>query len=548
MDGIAVNLIYEDGVLVKGATRGDGRTGEDITANLKTIKSVPLKLRGDFPKILEARGEVYMQTDDFEKLNERLGEAGGKVFANPRNGAAGSLRQKDPSVTADRPLSLVCHGIGYVQGVRLRSHWEALQLLRDVGLRTNPKNKQLKTLEEVFEFCTHWQDHRHDVPYEIDGSVVKVDPIGDQEELGFTAKAPRWAIAYKFPPEERTTLLRGINVHVGATGAATPWAQLEPVFVGGVTVSTATLHNEDEVHRKDVRIGDTVIVRRAGDVIPEVVGPVTSKRTGKERRFKMPKKCPSCGEPIVREEGEAVARCVNMDCPSQRIERLFRFSSRGAMDIEGLGYKTIIDFVERGWMRDVGDIYSLTPKQLEGLEGWGQISINNLMKNLERSKSRPLGALLFALTIPHVGGKVARDIATEVGSVDRLRSMSVEEIEAIEGIGPIVAASIEKFFSNERNIEVIDKLKTAGVDPREEPRQKGGPLEGKTFVLTGGLERFTRDEAAAAIESRGGKVASSVSKKTDYVVAGENPGSKLAKAESLGTTILDEEAFTEVLD
>ena len=361
MDGIAVNLIYEDGVFVKGATRGDGRRGEDITANLKTVRAVPLKLRGKAPQILEVRGEVYMATEDFEKLNSSLGEKDLKTFANPRNAAAGSLRQKDPQVTASRNLSLICHGVGYVEGKRFKAHSEALAAARDWGLRTNPKNERVEDLDQVYEYCRNWEEHRHDVAYEIDGVVVKVDSIAQQDELGWTAKAPRWAIAYKFPPEERTTLLKDIKVHVGRTGVATPWAQLEPVFVGGVTVSTATLHNEDEVARKGVLIGDTVIVRRAGDVIPEVVGPVESLRTGKEKKFRMPKKCPSCGSDIVRREGEAAAYCVGSDCPSQRIERLFHFASRGGMDIEGLGYKTIYEFVERGWLRDVADIYYLDP-------------------------------------------------------------------------------------------------------------------------------------------------------------------------------------------
>ena len=547
MDGVAVNLIYENGVLVRGATRGDGRTGEDITANLKTIKAIPLKLRGRYPKILEARGEVYMTTADFEKLNERLGEEIGKTFANPRNAAAGSLRQKDPSVTARRALSLVCHGVGYVEGMRMTSHRESLQLLRDIGLRTNPNNKGVGTLDEVFEYVTHWQEHRHDVPYEIDGIVVKVDKIGQQEELGYTSKAPRWAIAYKFPPEERTTKLENIEVHVGRTGAVTPFARLDPVFVGGVTVTTATLHNEDEVKRKDVRIGDMVIVRRAGDVIPEVVGPVESKRTGKEKKFRMPKKCPSCGSEIVREEGEAVSRCVGLDCPSQRVERLFHFASRGAMDIEGLGYKTILDFTERGWLKNVSDIYYLQPEQLEGLEGWGQISIDNLFKAIEGSKQKPLANLLIGLGIRHLGGTASRDVAAEAGSMDRLRAMTEEELEAIEGVGSVIASSVRSFFEQERNLEVIDRLKEAGVDPKEAPKKKGGPLEGQTFVITGTLDDFTRDEAAAAIEERGGKIASSVSKKTTAVIVGANPGSKLAKAESLGTEILDEKAFKKLL-
>ncbi|MDP9067090.1 MAG: NAD-dependent DNA ligase LigA [Actinomycetota bacterium] len=548
MDGVACNLIYEDGVFVKGATRGDGRTGEDITANLKTVRAVPLKLRGTPPKVLEVRGEVYMRTDDFEKLNSALGERDLKTFANPRNAAAGSLRQKDPKVTAERNLSLICHGVGYVEGLRLTAHSKALEMVREWGLRTNPENRRVADLDAVYDFCRNWEKHRHDVPYEIDGVVVKVDSIAQQEELGWTAKAPRWAIAYKFPPEERTTLLKDIKVHVGATGAATPWAQLEPVFVGGVTVSTATLHNEDEVARKDVRIGDTVIVRRAGDVIPEVVGPVTATRTGKERKFKMPTNCPSCGAEIVRPEGEAVARCMNSDCPSQRLERLFRFASRGAMDIEGLGYKTLMEFIQRGWLRDVGDIYSLDPAEILNLENWGEISVNNLMSAIEKSKTRPLGNLLFGLTIPHVGGTVARDLAGEVGSVGRLAQMTQAELEAIEGIGPVVAASVARFFAEPRNQEVIEKLRRAGVDPREAPKKKEGPLLGKSFVITGTLADFTRDEAQKAIEERGGKVTSSVSKKTDYVVVGDNPGaSKYDKAVALKVPLLDEAAFKKLL-
>ncbi|HVF52903.1 MAG TPA: NAD-dependent DNA ligase LigA [Actinomycetota bacterium] len=548
MDGIAVNLIYEDGALVKGATRGNGLVGEDITGNLKTVRAVPLRLQGKPPSVMEVRGEVYMRTDEFTKLNETLGDAGAKTFANPRNAAAGSLRQKDPKVTASRNLSLICHGVGFLRGARFTSHWEALETLRDLGLRTNPENRRLTTLEEVYEFCAHWQEHRHDVPYEIDGVVVKVDPISEQEELGSTSKAPRWAIAYKFPPEERTTLVKNISVHVGRTGAATPWAQLEPVFVGGVTVSTATLHNEDEVKRKDIRIGDTVVVRRAGDVIPEVVGPVTSKRTGKERKFKMPKKCPSCGSDIVRPEGEAVARCTGIDCPSQRVERLFHFASRGGMDIEGLGYQTIIAMVDRGWLRDVGDIYSLTREQLAELEGFGEKSIDNLMRAIEASKKRPLSNLLIGLGIRHVGGTSGRDLAAEVGSLDRLKTITQEELEGIEGIGPVIATSIRDFFDQKGNLQVIAKLQAAGVDPTEVARVASGPLSGRTFVVTGTLEGFSRSEAIAAVEDRGGKVASSVSKKTDFVVVGENPGSKHDKAVTLGVPVLDEAAFTKLLD
>jgi DNA ligase (NAD+) len=547
MDGLAVNLIYERGLLAKGATRGDGYTGEDITANLRTIQAVPLRLRGSVPDVLEVRGEVYMQVADFERLNERLGADGTRLFANPRSAAAGSLRQKDPAITAQRKLSLVCHGVGYVEGVRFSSHSEALEAIKGWGLRVNTRNRRVETLDDVYEHCSYWQEHRHDVGYEIDGVVVKVDSIAQQEELGYTAKAPRWAIAYKFPPEERTTVLRNIKVNVGRTGAATPFAELEPVFVGGVTVVAATLHNEDEVARKGVMVGDTVIVRRAGDVIPEVVGPVVSKRTGNERPWRMPKKCPSCGSAIVREEGEAVARCIGLDCPSQRVERLFHFASRGAMDIEGLGYQTILALVAKGWLEDVADIYYLDRDRLAQLDGFADKSVDNLVTSIERSKQRPLGHLVYGLGIRHVGGTASFKIASEVGSLERLAEMSLEDLEAVEGIGPVIARSIATFFAQDRNLEVIEKLRAAGVNTKAPPKKKGGPLEGKTLVITGSLEDFTRPQATAAVEARGGKVTSSVSKKTDYVVVGKDPGSKYDKAVQLGVETLDEEGFKAVL-
>ncbi|MFN2489163.1 MAG: NAD-dependent DNA ligase LigA [Actinomycetota bacterium] len=548
MDGVAVNLIYERKAFVKGATRGDGRVGEDITANLRTVRAVPLRLRDGAPDVVEIRGEVYMATGDFEKLNARLGAQGERTFANPRNAAAGSLRQKDPKVTDERNLSLICHGVGYVEGIRFPSHWDALEAVKEWGLRVNSRNRRVQSLDEVYEHCSYWQAHRHDVDYEIDGVVVKVDQIAQQEELGYTAKAPRWAIAYKFPPEERTTLLKDIKVHVGRTGAVTPFAELEPVFVGGVTVSTATLHNEDEVKRKDVLIGDTVIVRRAGDVIPEVVGPVTSNRDGNERAFEMPSKCPSCGSAIVREEGEAVARCTGLDCPSQRVERIFHFAARGAMDIEGLGYQTIMMLVERGRLRDVGDIYSLRREQFTGLEGWGDKSIGNLFTAIESSKQRPLANLIYGLGIRHVGGTAAQVLAPEVGTLDRLIDMSAEELEAVEGIGQIIARSIETFFDQARNLEVIDKLRAAGVNTKGPPKRAGGSLEGKRLVITGSLESFTRDQATSAIEERGGKVTSSVSKKTDHVIVGKDPGTKYDKAVELGVDVLDEAAFAHLLE
>ncbi|MBW3595101.1 MAG: NAD-dependent DNA ligase LigA [Actinobacteria bacterium] len=547
MDGVAVNLIYEDGAFVKGATRGDGRVGEDITANLRTIQAVPIKLRGKPPGILEVRGEVYMRTDDFEKLNRSLEEHGQKAFANPRNSAAGSLRQKDPKVTAERKLSLVCHGVGYVEGMRFSSHWESLEAIREWGLRTNPENRRVDDLDAVYGFCTQWQDHRHDVPYEIDGVVIKVDPIAQQEELGYTAKAPRWAIAYKFPPEERTTLLENIFVHTGRTGAVTPFAQLDPVFVGGVTITTATLHNEDEVGRKDVRPGDTVIVRRAGDVIPEVVGPVLTKRPKGTKPWKFPKRCPSCKSELVRNEGEAVTRCVNVDCPSQRVEKIFHFAGRGGMDIEGLGYQTVVALIDKGYLQDFGDVYFLTREQLAELDGFGDKSIDNLMNAIDRSRSRDLGNVIAALGIPMVGSTVAHLLAREVRSLEKLEQMSTDDLEAIEGIGPVMAQAIASFFAEPRNREILQKLRDGGVVPVPPPEAKEGPLTGKTFVLTGSLEKFSRSEAQRAIEDRGGKVASSVSKKTDYVVVGDNPGSKYDKALQLGVETLDEAALEKLL-
>ncbi len=548
MDGVAVNLIYEKGVLASGATRGDGRVGEDITANLKTIRAVPLKLRGKPPDAVEARGEVYMRTDDFEKLNSALGEQGLRTFSNPRNAAAGSLRQKDPSVTARRNLSLVCHGVGLVQGKRFATHWDALQSLRGWGLRTNPENRQVESLDDVYDFCHYWEEHRHDVPYEIDGVVVKVDPIAQQEELGWTSKAPRWAIAYKFPPEERTTLLKDIFASVGRTGVVTPFANLETVFVGGVNITTATLHNEDEVARKDVRRGDTVTVRRAGDVIPEVVGPVLSKRPKSAKPWKMPSKCPSCGSELVRAEGEAATRCPNIyECPAQRRERIFHFASRGGMDIEGLGYQTIIALIELGYLTDVSDIYFLTPEQIAELEGFGEKLIDNLMRAIDASRRRPLAAVLRALGIPHVGGAAAEVLAQEVRSLDKLAKMSEEELEAIEGIGPIIARAIASYFADKRNRQVIERLKKGGVEPVAPAAKKEGPLSGQSFVITGGLESMSRDEATTAIEELGGKVTSSVSKKTDYVVVGDNPGSKYDKAVQLGVPTLDEAGFKKLL-
>src|SRR5918992_212185 len=439
IDGVAVALTYEQVTYPGGATRGEGVLGDDITANIRTIRSVPARLRGSaHPPALEVRGEVYLPVKAFEKLNEELLEKGQRAFANPRNAAAGSLRQKDPQVTASRPLRLWCYGIGFSPGRRFERHSEALDYLKESGLPVPPTTERMETLEEVFSFCERWQEHRHDIDYEIDGVVVKVDQIPLQEELGATSKAPRWAIAYKFPPEERTTLLRGIFVHTGRTGVVTPFAQLEPVFVSGVTVTTATLHNQDEVKRKDVRPGDTVVVRRAGDVIPEVVGPVPSKRPKGARPWRFPKKCPSCGTGLVRTG--AYWKCPNRrGCPSQNIEWLFAFASRGAMDIEHLGYKTGLALIERGWIEDPADIYSITDQQLAELPGFKEKSISNLRRSIEESRDRELWRPPGALDLPHVRSRIGTVPADAFGSIDRLREASVEDLEAVEEVGPIVA-------------------------------------------------------------------------------------------------------------
>jgi DNA ligase (NAD+) len=547
IDGVAVALTYDHGVYVRGATRGDGVTGEDITANIRTVRAVPQRLRlADPPALLEVRGEMYLPVKAFERLNEQLIEAGGRAFANPRNAAAGSLRQKDPGVTASRPLRLWVHGLGWAEGKRFESHSASLDWVREAGLPVDPNLRVVGSLDDVFERTQHWQEHRHSVDFEIDGVVVKVDQIGLQEELGATSHAPRWAIAYKFPPEERTTLLRKIEVHTGRTGIVTPFARLEPVFISGVTVTTATLHNEDEVKRKDVREGDTVIVRRAGDVIPEVVGPVPAKRPKGLRPWRFPKKCPSCGTPLVREEGGAYWRCPNKrGCPLQNVEWLFAFASRGAMDIEGLGYKTGGLLLDMGWIQDPADVYSLTAEQLQQLPLFAEKRIENLLAAIEASKDRPVWRLLVALNIAHVGSTVARLLAQAFVSIDALAAASEEEVAAVEGVGPIIAKSVVEWFADDHKRRLIEKLRGAGVrmaDPEPE-KPAEGPLSGQTLVLTGSLGTLSRDDAARAAEEAGAKVTSSVSKKTDFVVAGESPGSKLAKAEQLGVEVIDEQEF-----
>jgi DNA ligase (NAD+) len=554
IDGLAVVLTYRDGVLSTGATRGDGVTGEDVTANLRTIKSVPLRLLGkDHPAVLEVRGEVYMPEKAFEELNQRQAEAGDRIFANPRNAAAGSVRQKDPTVTASRNLAIWVYQLGLVEGGPVfETHAETMQYLRDAGFRTNPASERLRTIDEVLDYVERAEKGRHETGYQTDGVVIKVDGLPDQDSLGFTSKAPRWAIAYKFPPEEQVTLLKAIQINIGRTGAATPFAVLDPVFVGGATVGMATLHNADQVALKDVRVGDQVIVRRAGDVIPEVVGPVVAARTRKLRKWSMPAICPFCGNPIVRVDGEAVARCTGgFECPSRVREWLFHFASRGGMDIEHMGYKTIDLLLNDGLITDPADIFTFDVGQLRGREGWGEVSVNNLSKAIEAAKDRPVARLLTALGIRHVGGTIARTLVRNFKSLPALMAATEEEIAEVEGIGPTIARGVAEWAADPANRDLIAKLGKAGVRLEEEVEAgvAGDLLAGATFVVSGTVEGFTREEAQAAIEQRGGKATSSVSSKTTALVVGDSPGaSKSRKAEELGVLIIDGDAFKEMLE
>lgn len=554
IDGLAVVITYEKGLLTRGATRGDGTTGEDITANLRTVKSVPLRLIGDPPALLEVRGEVYMPFPAFEELNRRQTEGGLRIFSNPRNAAAGSVRQKDPGITATRDLGVWVYQVGLMEGgPALKKHSEQMQYLSSLGLRVNPASAAVNDVEGVKKYIEQSEKDRHDRDYQTDGVVVKVDSLPDQGELGYTSHAPRWAVAFKFPAEEQVTRLNNIQINVGRTGAATPFAELEPVFVGGAKVSFATLHNEDELRRKDLRIGDQVIVRRAGDVIPEVVGPVVSVRTGDEQEWFMPADCPFCGNPIIRPPGEKVARCTGgYTCPSRIREWLFHFASRGGLDIEGLGYKTIDLLLKETLIRDPADIFLLKPEQLLGYEGWGEISVGNLMKGVDAARTRPVARLLMALGIRHVGGTVARVLARRYRSLPILMDADEPDIAAVEGVGPIIAASVREWSSDPDNRALVAKLASGGVSLEDEtgPAPAGSNLlDGVTVVVTGTLTSMSREQAEAAVVERGGKTTSSVSKKTSFLVSGESPGaSKVTKAEELGIPILDEAAFVERLN
>jgi DNA ligase (NAD+) len=550
IDGLAISVRYEQGRMVQAATRGDGRVGEDVTANVATVAALPRRLRGA-PEVLEVRGEIYMPVTAFEELNRRQAEAGQKLFANPRNSAAGSLRQKDPRITASRELSMWCYQLGeLVGGPAFTSHHETLEFLDSLGLPVNPEIRVVDELAAVHAYAAGWREHRHDLDYEIDGAVVKVDDLAQRELLGVTSKAPRWAIAFKFPPEERTTLLRDISVSIGRTGRATPFAVLEPVFVGGSTVAVATLHNEDQVRLKDVRPGDTVIVRKAGDVIPEVVGPVLGLRPDGTEPWDFPSTCPCpLATPLVRIEGEADTRCVEPACPYQRDQRIIHFASRGAMDIEGLGERTVMLLSNAGLVADPADIYSLRPEQLLQFEGFGEVSVAKLLDAIDASKDRPLPRLLVGLGIKNLGPAAAELLALAFGTLDSIAAASEPDLASVDGVGPTIAGSIRAWFDQPRNREFVDKLRAAGVDfGKVEVSRLPQVLAGKAVVVTGTLEGFSREEAEAAIKGRGGKSPGSVSKKTYALVAGPDAGgSKLTKATEVGVPVLDDAGFAHLL-
>ena len=561
IDGLAISIRYEKGRLVQAATRGDGKVGEDVTANVATITSLPQQLPKVAPEVLEVRGEVYMSIAAFHKLqaerqeeNRMRAEKGRAQLAvpvNPRNAGAGSLRQKDPSITAQRDLSLWSYQLGeVVGGPEFSSHHDTLQFLHTLGFPVNSQISTVESLEEVIAFCRNWQEHRHDLGYEIDGAVVKVDDLSQREQLGYTSRAPRWAIAFKFPPEEKHTVLRDIQISVGRTGRVTPFAVLEPVFVGGSTVSMATLHNRDQVIAKDVRPGDTVVVRKAGDVIPEVVGPVLSKRPKNTAPWEFPSVCPcNVKSTLVKIDDQADTRCVESSCPFQRDQRIIYFASRGGMDIEGLGERTVFALSDAGLIEDVGDLYSLTIENLLTLDGFAQRGAQNLLDALTQSKLRPLPKLLTALGIKHLGPAAAESLATHFGTLDAIAAASTEELSAIDGVGVVIAESIATWFHSDTNITVIEKLRTAGVEfGRVERSDEPQTLVGKAVVVTGSLENYSREGAEEAIKKRGGKSPGSVSAKTFAVVIGESPGaSKLSKAEQLNIPMLDEAGFEVLL-
>jgi len=564
IDGLAVALTYENGRFATGATRGDGLRGEDITQNLKTIRSIPLSLRGDAPPRFEVRGEVYLPKAGFHKLNQERAREGQSLFANPRNAASGSVRQLDPRITARRPLDIYIYMLGWAEGGSTPStHWETLEYLKSLGFKVNPNNRHLEDIDQVEEYYRTWMEKREGLQYEADGVVIKINQMDLQRRLGEVGREPRWAIAYKFPAVQSTTRLKDIGISVGRTGTLNPFAILEPVSVGGVTIKQAALHNEDDIRRKDIRIGDTVIVQRAGEVIPEVVGPVTSKRTGKEKEFNLldavfdkekgRPACPVCGGEVTKPEGEVMYYCANAACPAQAQQRIQHFASRGAMDIRGIGESLSATLFQKGLIKDIADIYYLKDKkeELENIEKLGEKSVSNILNAIEKSKERPLARLIFGLGIRHIGDETAELLAGEFGSLDALADASREELMDVETIGPKIADSIVAFFRQEANRDIIRRLKEAGVKTEEKKKARQTenlPLSSQEFVLTGTLDAFSRKEAEEKIKALGGSTGSSVTRKTDYLVVGADPGSKLAKAQSLGTKILDEEEFLQLLN
>ncbi|NLT43288.1 MAG: NAD-dependent DNA ligase LigA [Anaerolineae bacterium] len=551
VDGLALSLRYESGLLVQAATRGDGTTGEDVTANVQTIRAIPLRIPlegGETPPLLEVRGEAYLSLRAFERLNRARAEQGEPVFANPRNAAAGSIRQLDPRVTAQRPLAFLGYGVGRREGVSIVSQWEALRLVESLGLPVSSDARRFEGLEEALDYCLDWMSRRAELPFEADGLVIKVDDFELQDRLGVVGRAPRWAIALKFPPREETTRLLSIEVNVGRTGVVTPYAVLEPVEIGGVVVRQASLHNADYVRERDIRIGDTVVVARAGDVIPQVVGPVPSLRTGSETLFAMPAHCPACGSVLSRLEDEAGTYCTNAACPAQRARHLEYFASRGAMDIEGLGEKVAQQLTSAGLVDDVADLYRLQEEDLLQLDGFAEKRAQALLAGIERSKERPFARVLLSLGIRRVGFVVAQALAEEFGDIDSLAAATVERIEGVHGMGPFTAAAVTQWFAQPQNRDLVERLRQAGLQlaqPKSETST--GPLAGRTLVITGRLEGLTRSDAKRLIFEAGGKVSESVTKSTDYVVVGEDPGSKLQKAKSLGIAVVGESELLALL-
>jgi DNA ligase (NAD+) len=548
-DGLAVELVYERGQFIVGSTRGDGVNGENITQNLRTIKTIPLQLIQKeiaVPERLEVRGEVIMQLKRFKELNRKREERGEPPFANPRNASAGSVRQLDPKVTAERPLEIYFYALGQVRGWTFKTQGEVLKTLPKWGLRTNPHLRKCRNIEEVLDYYREMNEKRETLPYEIDGTVIKVNRFDFQTRLGEIARSPRWALAFKFQPKQETTKIKDIKPQVGRTGALTPVALMEPVRVGGVEVSRATLHNQDEIDRLDVRIGDTVVIQRAGDVIPEVVQVITSKRTGTEKKFKMPSKCPVCGAEVIKEE--AIHRCIGLDCPAQLKGRIRHFASKRAMDIDGLGVKLIDQLVDKGLVKDVADIYYIKKEQLIELERMADKSAQNIINAIEKSKTKPLSKFLYALGIRNVGETTAEDLARHFQRLDDFFRLLEEDLMEVQGIGPEVAASVHRFFGDKKNRESIDRLKKAGVKVIEPKAKEKGKLAGKIFVFTGALKSFARDEVRTLVESMGATTASTVSKKVDFVVVGEDPGSKFDKAKELGIKTITEEEFKKMIE